>query len=424
MRRPPSPGWASALSQLSDFGASSVKRAVPAERREPVLELQQHLRVRPHPQLVDRLQALPAEPGPVQVDVAERGERQAQHDVVGDHGRGHTAEPELERPVAPFDHRLQRRLQVQRVGGEQVGEHVRDLIVAAADVVALVRRSARVRRDVRVEQRDRGRVLGVDPPEPREPDVDRPAQERRAPAGHVGVHPLAHRHPVERLRGRARLPPPVRTDLLRVTHQPADHHVEVLPNVVPIPERSVQDQQTLDVALLLVGGPQVVEVQAKGRDDAPELYVPGVDELAAVLGHLSAVERPRGPTAAADPIARLVQVRTDAVLLQLVRAANTGETRSHHDHARIVHAVSTWASQRRERRHRDRRGAPRTPAPCRRCRRLICCRPQVDRLIDRERAILGERRMHLGELAHRAHQRCPASHGPPPDRVGATSVER
>ena len=46
-------------------------------------------------------------------------------------------------------------------------------------------------------------------------------------------------------------------------------------------------EQAVDVALLVVGRPQVVEVQAERGDEPPELHVPRVDELAAVLGTLS-----------------------------------------------------------------------------------------------------------------------------------------
>ncbi len=241
--------------------------------------------------------------------------------------------------------------------------------------------------------------------------IDR-AQERRAPAGHVGVHPLAHRHPVERLRGRSRLSPPVRADLLRVAHEPADHHVEVLADVVTIAERSVEDEQAVDVALLVVRRPQVVEMQAQGCDEAPELHVPGVDELAAVLGHLPAVERPRGPASAADAVARLVEVRPDAVLLQLVRATDAREPGAHHDHARIELAVPAWTGERGERRPRHRRGGAQDARALQQVPPADLLGPEVDRLVHRERTIVRERRVHLGKLAHRAHQRCPASHDP------------
>ena len=95
-------------------------------------------------------------------------------------------------------------------------------------------------------------------------------------------------------------------------------------------------------------------MQAEGGDQPAELRMPRVDELPAVLGHLAAGERPVGPAPAAHPVARLVEVRADAVLLQLVRARDAGESGSHHDDARIARPGAQGTGQRGERRPGDR----------------------------------------------------------------------
>ena len=104
-------------------------------------------------------------------------------------------------------------------------------------------------------------------------------------------------------------------------------------------------------------------MQAERGDEPAELHVPRVDELPAVLGHLAAVERPCGPAATADAVARLVEVRTDAVLLQLVRTANSGESGSHHDDARLVRSAPARTRQRGERSARPPPPLPARPHP-------------------------------------------------------------
>lgn len=98
----------------------------------------------------------------------------------------------------------------------------------------------------------------------------------------------------------------------------------MLANRVAVLELAVEDQKLVRPVLGRVRGPQVVELQAEGGHQPAKLNMPGVDELPAVLGHLSSGEGPRAPAPAADTVPRLVEVRVDTVQLQLVRTGDPG----------------------------------------------------------------------------------------------------
>src|SRR5215218_11516762 len=78
--------------------------------------------------------------------------------------------------------------------------------------------------------------------------------------------------------------------------------------------------------------PQVDQIESEPADVADQDAVVAIDELAAELGGLVAVERPLGgPDAAADAVARLEEHHLEAVALELVGG---DEPRQAHPHDR------------------------------------------------------------------------------------------
>ena len=170
-----------------------------------------------------------------------------------------------------------------------------------------------------LQQRDRTELLGREAPERRHHLPDVPAGRRPVRRRAVHVEPLRRGHLVE-LAGRAgRRDRVVAADAPRLPPHPRHQPGEILLECAPRHPRAPEGQQRMPGGRS-PRGPAVVEREAELGDQAADGVMAGVDELAAVLGDLSATQVARRPAPPAEPLARLEHGRRDAVLAQPVRA--------------------------------------------------------------------------------------------------------
>ena len=150
-----------ALPRAEDRVVAPVQAAAPATEpgEERAVELHQDLRVRAHAELLDRPYPVVGQAGIGEVDVAQGGEGQREDHPIGDDGLL-PGEPELGGGVVARDHGLQRRFERHGALGEGIEDPARDLVVAAADRVALV--ASGIVDRVEVDQVHRRQRIGVE----------------------------------------------------------------------------------------------------------------------------------------------------------------------------------------------------------------------------------------------------------------------
>ena len=174
----------------------------------PLAELDVQLRVRPHRQVVDRVELPRRQAGPREVDAAEHREREREDDAVGRRLEVRAAAPRERadaRAARPAAKRHELGARLDDPGRDARGERGGHLVVSSTDVELLVGAGQReVAAAVEPEQVDDvERALAV--------DVgavladarvgDERAEPRAEPAGERPLDPLLDRHPVERAAG-------------------------------------------------------------------------------------------------------------------------------------------------------------------------------------------------------------------------------
>ena len=226
-------------------------------------------------------------------------------------------------------------------GGESIG----DLVVAADDVVLLVRGAedaelALTRVAEQVEQVERallgrfGAVLDV------VRDVEQLPDPRFHPVLEGLLDPVDDRHVVELAASLGR-------DLERGrVARGGDVAVDLLPRVLDVVGHlRVGVRRPVEVAehlrSVLLGPEEVVQLQAETGCELPDRGVALVDQLAAVLDDLALGERaPESPAAPADPVGRLVDLGVVAGIAQRVRGTQPGEAGTDDDDLRC--ALRPW----------------------------------------------------------------------------------
>ena len=335
----------------------AVVEAVPCRARgvpHPRAVLHKNLGVGAERFLADGAPVQRRDRDPAQVDRAEHGERQGQHDVVGGHVADRAAAVEaaaVSRPLrADGDQAV---AGVQRPARQPAQDAGDELVVAAVDAPFLVgagqlgrvaRLGAAVRAGVLAEQVDEvegGRLVGrAAELVQRGGDAQR-AEVRRGAAGDVAADPLGHGHAVEAAPARV-----VGAVQLRPGRGHVGGVVEELPApFVPVPVqcllRPFPPVEAHDLAArvgarrVLVG---VVQPQPEPFRQGQRRGVLGVDELGVLLDQLAVVEEPaQGPDPPAGDRVPLVDLGPDPVPVpQPQRAAQPGDPGADDDHPRCV----------------------------------------------------------------------------------------
>ena len=319
----------------------------------PTRELEVELRVRSHPLLVDRLQFARREAGLGDVDGPTHDrERECEHDLVRRHGLRLRALLEGERVRAGSGSLHGDELGAGRdLSLEGRAEARRNLIVPAAHVVLLVRlpeHAELARADVteEVDEVERALLARLRAVLDVVRDVQQLTQPRRDPARYELLDPVDDREAVELVSALR-----VAVEERRVAGG-GEVRVERLPDLFQVVRhRGERVRRAVEVAddlgavrLALV---QVVEVETELVDEAPELVVTLVDELAAVLVDLAVGEEPAAaPAPPAEARRRLVHLCAVARLLQAVRTGQAREPRAHHDDVRRRRCASRGAETR------------------------------------------------------------------------------
>ena len=307
-----------------------------------VRELQGQLAVGTHRELVDRRRLQPRQPRLGQVDLAQQGERQREHHVVGDPAGRRRTRPGDQGPgaVRVADQCGEGRPELDLLR-QQRCEAGRDLLVAAADVVLLVARAEDAqlpltREGQQIEHVQRALRRALRAVLDRVGDVEQLTQPRGRTTGHVRRDPVADRHPVQLQT--ARRVAGVEGRVARSRHV----RVQLLPDGLDVAgglgvgvERTVEPVDRLGAGRLR--RQQVVQREPEGLRELPDGGVPLVDQLTAVLGDLTLVEVPGDrPAAATDAVRRLDHRRAVARLTQLVGRAEAGQPGTDDDDPRTA----------------------------------------------------------------------------------------
>ena len=325
------PGLAQGALPGVEKGRVADHVAVPvAEGLRPALELHQHLGVRTHPELVDAAPLLGAQTRAAEVDPAQGRERDREHDPVGDHLVGHAAEAHPVAAIGPLEERLQRRPEPDRPVGQLPRERVDDLVVASADVEALVG-AGRVL-DELVEEVEGAQPVGV------EAELARHLRPHQLPllptaaARAVVVEPVGDRELVEGAGRRGCVGVAVRPYAACRRLDPALEHAAARAQLATMAPGAVEPQpRTAGVR----NSVQIGELKPELLRERADSLVARVDELPPMLGRLSARELARRPAAAADPLrVRLVHRAREPALLQPVGAREAGEAGADDDDPR------------------------------------------------------------------------------------------
>jgi hypothetical protein len=296
-------------------------------------ELERQLRVRRHAEPADRRVLRGREPGSAIVDLAQRREREREHDAVGADVEGSSAaaaEAAHVGAVASAAQADQRRTQGDGTGRQPGGQAVGDPVSAAVHLEALVRAAVERERPPRrlpqlSDHGERAAHADVDPVLGAVRLADQTAQLGAAPAGDARVDPVGDRHLVDLARtarraGGPNVPLERRVDGGEVGARAGEG---IPPAVEPVQVRA-QSARRLGV--------RVVEVQAELAHERADGVVVGVDRLAALLDDLAVGEvAAQGARASADAVRRLVHRASDAVLGEPVGAHQTGDAGAH-DH--------------------------------------------------------------------------------------------
>jgi hypothetical protein len=296
------------------------------------LEADVELGVGAHRELADRARLDQVEAGLGKVDrAAQDRERQREHDAVGgDRLRGRAL---LEgQRVAPTGGQGDAdQLRAHRdLALERCGHRLRDLVVAAAHVELLVRGAEQPQLALagvaeQVEEVERALLVALGAELDVVRDVEQLPEARRGAAGHALLDPLGDRHRVEHppALGRGRVGRRVRGGRDVLVELLVDA-VEVLGGLRERVWPPVEVVQRLGAVRLALQ--QVVEREPELLGELAELDVPRVDQLAAVLGHEPGRERAADrPAAAAQAVARLVQLRADTRLFEAIGTRQAGE---------------------------------------------------------------------------------------------------
>ncbi len=273
----------------------------------PPGELHLDLRVRPERLLADGRELAGRQPESAQVHLAQLGERQGQHDMVGGHimGAGATGERARVPAVAAAAHGLQAFSEVDDPGGQPADDPRDELVIAAADMPLLV--GARQLRAVSWLTAA-GRAVVV---------TEKVDQVERGLPGHraaVLVEEDSHAQPAEvaaeaardvlldPLRGGRVVPSPPPGGVLVIPGGPgrlAEGGVVEQPEPprVPVPVEGRLRPEPPAEPEPVIGGPgvrridvDVVQVQAQPGGQPAHRGVLTRDELAVLLGVLPAVE--------------------------------------------------------------------------------------------------------------------------------------
>jgi hypothetical protein len=219
-------------------------------------------------------------------------------------------------------------------GAEMLGDPRRQLLVAAADVVTLVRFAEDVESFARlgllvgpeqIDNVERALVGRVGPVFDGVGDVEQGANWRFAAAGDAAVDPLGARHLIELLPfGRE---PVVSGRLARGFEILGDRSLNAAsPVLVSLLDRVVAAENLVSVAQVRNPG-EVVEGQAEASGEADDRLVIGIDQLAAQFADLIVrPDRGRREHAAPDPVRRLVPGAGDSRILQGERRIERGDS--------------------------------------------------------------------------------------------------
>ena len=316
-----------------------VEFAVPAVVvGEVAAELEEQLRVGAHPKLLDAAALACSEARAVEVDPAQRGEREAEDDDFGA-GLGRRAGEGERVAGATAAQAGERGVELQRPGREAVGEAPGDLVVAAVDVEAFVGFGAE---GAELEQhRDRREAVGV------EPVLLRHQLFGGAPEEVVGAireglgEPLGGGFLVELAGGAGRPVPGEAADPAGVGVGAFFEQVLLAEDLGEVPHLAAEDEPRRPPRRAPRRRGEVVQREPELLRQRPDPVLGGVDELAAVLGGLAGGELARGPAAAADPVrVRLIQRRSDPPLVQPIGAGQPREPRAHDRHPHPVPAAT------------------------------------------------------------------------------------
>ena len=248
-------------------------------------------------------------------------------------------------------------------GGSVVRCSADDLVVAAADVPALVGTRCRDHRVVHPVERGEG--VQVQPVPARHHLVEPRADAGAHHARDVGLEPLAHRTLVERLGRRCggAVGDGAHVHRARAVHQSdppsllCGRRVDTGHDGLGLVDGEVAPRDDAWVARARdIPLPQIVEAEVELTGERSDVHVARVDELAAVLGGLSFGPAPRGPAAATQAVPRLVHPHGKPCSREPVGGGDAREPGAHHDEARCG---GQDARRRRGRWHgaRGRRGA-------------------------------------------------------------------
>ena len=313
----------------------------------------------PRPELLDRRVLARVEAGAAGVDLAQDGERQAQDHKIG-RDRRVAVEGKRVSAVAVAGDRRHAHSELHG-GAEMLGDPRRELLVAAADVIALIRGAEDVEPLaglgllVGAEQVDnvqRALVRRVGPVFDRIGDVEQSADRRFAAARDAAVDPLGDRHLIELLPfGRELV---VSRRFARGFEILGDRLLNAAPPIlVRLLHGVVAAEKLVGVAQARISG-EVVERQAEASGEANDRLVIGVDQLSAPFADLIVRPDRRGREhPPADPVRRFVDRAGDSGVLQGERRVQPGDPRPDDGDAGFGRRSKGRSRKRRARRHRS-----------------------------------------------------------------------